>query len=64
MNYVFRTPDFPRKPEEGDASFTVWFPTDEGGRVTIVMGEEGFNNLCSNVTAMLNNLVEDRERKE
>jgi hypothetical protein len=49
MFYKFKTPDHPeangQKAKDGDIAFRVWFPTDEGGKVEIYMGEKGFANL-------------------
>ena len=51
MNYVFRGKDHPeangRQAQNGDESFPMFFGTEDGGRVTILLGRAGFVNIAS-----------------
>lgn len=57
MRYKFQTEDSPsargRRAQEGDVAYPVDFPTDEGGRLTVVMGREGFVKLAACVLCMM-----------
>lgn len=51
MIYRFKTKDCPdangRQPESGDQKWTVYFPTEDGGRVYIEMGKSGREAMLS-----------------
>jgi hypothetical protein len=66
MNYRFKTPDHPAalgtRPSHGDVSFTLNFPTDDGGIVFISMGEDGFRKHFRMVQDAMADLAATRER--
>ena len=57
MRYLFKTNDHPaangRQPIAGEQSFVAYFPTEEEGRVTVIMGRRGFVNHMAAVLALL-----------
>ena len=59
MEYKFKTPDYPeavgKVAKDGDQGFGAYFPTDDGGRVTILMGRAGLVNHLSVLLKMLEN---------
>ncbi len=57
MNYVFHSPNHPeangREPRQGEESFMVYLPTDEGGRITVYLGRDEFVKHAATIAAML-----------
>lgn len=51
MNYRFKTKDCPdangRAPQAGEQKWTVYFPTEDGGRVYVEMGKQGRDAMLS-----------------
>lgn len=49
MNYTFRTKDHPeangRKPRHGEVAIRLFFPTEDGGRLDVLVGLKGFEDL-------------------
>lgn len=57
MKYTFKTPCHPealgKKAKAGNNDWGVFFPTDDGGRVTVLMGRYGIVNHLACVLKML-----------
>lgn len=51
MNYRFFTRDHPqangRQPEPGEVGIRLYFPLEDGGRLDVMIGEEGLRNLIN-----------------
>lgn len=57
MIYKFRTPCHPlandRTPQVGDEAYALFFPTDDGGKVSVLMGRHGFVTQAACMAAMM-----------
>lgn len=67
MIYRFKTKDCPdangRVPAGGDQKWTVYFPTEDGGRVYIEMGRQGREAMRSMLAQEDADDAPDRERE-
>ncbi len=61
MRYHFLTPGHPeangRRPQTGEESFVLVFPTDDGGVVEIFLGRKDWVNSAATICAMLDESI-------